>query len=235
MEHRAKKSTTFEDTNVDIAVDSSMKVQSGSIREETHDFEHIDSHNTKQVTRIMKDFRRCKKDAVKIVLSTLDAGECELFQLPIRYYAGNCDSFRQGLIVNGLVSDYLISVTLEFLSQCEHEDFNEMVRKVKGNLRTPVDWNEILAHFGVLEQCKLNIAKGIQAVIGCLCDDAKRLFFKSNKYWHATIPPFLTLVSNLLLPSSLVYLSATVYNVLLQNEAFLDSIVQKAFWSSYRQ
>jgi hypothetical protein len=234
LERRAKKSTTFEDTNVDIAVDSSMKVQSGSIREEIHDFEHIDSHNTKQVTRIMKDFRRCKKDAVKIVLSTLDAGECDLFQLPIRYYAGNCDSFRQGLIVNGLVSDYLISVTLEFLSQCEHEDFNEMVRKVKGNLRTPVDWIEILAHFGVLEQCKLNIAKGIQAVIGCLCDDAKRLFFKSNKYWNAAIPPFLTLVSNLLLPSSLVYLSVTVYNVLLQNEAFLDSIVQKAFWSSYR-
>ena len=176
------------------------------------------SYNTKQVANIMKNFRKCKKDAVKIVLSTFDAGEC--------------NSFRLGLVDNGL-----IPVILGFLSQCEHEDFNEMVRKVKGNLRTPVDWIEILAHLSIHEQCKLEIANGIQAVVRCLCDDTKRFFFKSNKCWHEAVPPFLGLVFILLSSSddsSSKVTASTVCNILLQNEGFLESIVHRCFWTSYR-
>ena len=182
----------------------------------TTDFAHADSHNTKQVGRIMKDFLKCKKDAVKRVMSTLNAG--------------NCDSFRHGLIVNGLVS-----VVLGFLSQCEHEDFNDVVNKVKGNLRTPVDWIEILLNLSTFERCKLEIANGIQAVIRCLCDDTKRLFFKSKKYWHQAGPPFLVLISNLLASyDSSNVTAANVSNILLKNEGFLENMIQKSFWSSYR-
>jgi len=177
-----------------------------------------DSHNTKQAARIMKNFRKCKKDAVNSLLSTLGRD--------------NLDSYQQALVDRGL-----ISVTLGFLSQCEHEDFNDMVGRVKGNLQTPVYWITILAHLGNLEQCKLEIANGIQAVIRCLCDDTKRLFFKSNKYWHEAVGEFAILLLCLLRPSSadlsLKVTTTTVYN-LLQSEGFLESIVQKQFWSSHR-
>ena len=184
----------------------------------TNDFVNNNSHNTKQVANIMKNFRKCKKDAVKIVLSILDAGEC--------------DSFRLGLVDNGL-----IPVILGFLSQCEHEDFNEMVKKVKGNLRTPVDWIEILAHLGNVEQCKLEIANGIQAVVHCLCDDSKRLFFKSNKHWHDAVTTFVGLVTGWLFSSDDLaskVTASTVVNILLQNEGFLESMVHRCFWTSYR-
>ena len=61
------------------------------------------------------------------------------------------------------------------------------------------------------------------------------LFFNSNKHWHEAMPHFLRLVSNLV-----SYMNdedespATVCNILLLNEGFLESIVQKAFWTSYR-
>ena len=102
------------------------------------DVVYADSHNTKHIAKIMKDVRKCKKDAVHIILSCLQSGKC--------------DSFRQALINNGL-----ISVILRFLSQCEHEDFKDVIGKVRGNLRTPADWIEILTCFGRVDQCKLDI------------------------------------------------------------------------------
>jgi hypothetical protein len=215
---RIAKKTTIENNSND-RVGGNLKVQSDSVREEIHDFEHADSDNAKLVTRIMKDLRKCKKDAVELVLSFFDVeGENKWFHLT-------------------LVNNGLVSVLLGFLTQCVHEDFNDVVKKVKGNLRTPVDWIEILAHLGLYEQCKVEIASGIQTVIRCLCDDSKRLFFKSNKYWHEAMPPFLTLVSNLLVPSEdkpSNAITVTVYSVLLQYEGFLESIVEKNFLSSYR-
>jgi hypothetical protein len=112
-----------------------------------------------------------------------------------------------------------------------------VVGEVKGNLRTPISWIWILAHFGKLDQCKLDIANGIQSIIRCLTDDTKRLFFKSNLYWYEAITPLLGLVSKLLLPSPgdrSNVTTAAVYDILLQSEGFLDSIVQMCFWSSYR-
>ena len=72
-----------------------------------------------------------------------------------------------------------------------------------------------------------------QALVRCLTDDTKRLFFKSNKYWHEAVTPFVSLLSDMLIPSS-VDISAKVSNILLQNEGFLESIVQKCFWNSHR-
>jgi hypothetical protein len=184
----------------------------------TTDSVHADSHIAKHITKIMKDISKCKKDAAKVLLTTLRAGDC--------------DSFRQGLIVNGL-----ISVILGLLKQCEHKEFNEMVDKVKGNLQTPADWIDILACFCRFEQCKLEIANGIQAVVRCLCDDTKRLFFKSNKYWHDAVTPFVRLVTGLLFSSddsASKVTAATVVIILLQNKGFLESMVHRCFWTSYR-
>jgi hypothetical protein len=175
---------------------------------------YADSHNTKYIAKVMKDIRKCKKDAVQIILSCLQSGKC--------------DSFRQALINNGV-----ISVILRFLSQCEHEDFKDVIGKVRGNLRTPADWIKILIWFGSLDRCKLDIVNGIQALVRCLTDETKRLFFKSNKYWHEAVTPFVSLLSDMLNPSS-VDISAKVSNILLQNEGFLESIVQKCFWNSHR-
>ena len=68
-----------------------------------------------------------------------------------------------------------------------------------------------------------------------LTDDTKRLFIKSNKHWHEAMPHFLRLVSSLV-----SYLNdedespVMVCNILLQNEGFLESAVQTAYWTSYR-
>jgi hypothetical protein len=183
----------------------------------TADLAHTNPHDTThQVTRIMKDMRECKQGAVNVILSTIRKR--------------NCDSFQQDLLDNGL-----ISVVLGFLRLCEHTDYNDVVEKVNGNIRTPADWIEILNYFGEHEHCRLDIANGIQAVIRCLTDDTKRLFFKSNKHWHEAMPYFLRLVSNLVSNLNDEDESpATVCNILLQNEGFLESIVQPAFWTSYR-
>jgi hypothetical protein len=181
---------------------------------------YADSHSTKQVAKVMKDFRKCKKVAVNLLRSNLGGDEDEL------------NSFQQALIDNGL-----LSVLLGFLSQCEHEDFNDVVNKVKGNLRTPADWMEILMKLSTFKQCKVEIANGIQAVLRCMCDDNKRLFFKSNKYWHEAMPTFAALVSDLLSSSddlSTKVTASTVCHILLQNEGFLESIVHRCFWTSYR-
>ena len=99
----------------------------------TTDFVNNNSYSTKQVANIIKNFRKCKQGAVNVELSTICAGEC--------------NSLLLDLVFNGL-----IPVILGLLRQCEHKEFNEMVKKVKGNLRTPVDWIEILAH--LVGKCK---------------------------------------------------------------------------------
>jgi hypothetical protein len=184
----------------------------------TTDFVNNNSYSTKQVANVMKNFRKCKQGAVNVVLSSLRAGEC--------------NSLLLDLVFNGL-----IPATLGLLRQCEHEEFNEMVKKVKGNLQTPIDLIEILLNMSLFEQCKVEIANGIQAVVRCLCNDSKRLFFNSNNYWHQAAPLFAGLVSNLLFSSddlSSKVTASTVCHILLQNEGFLESMVHRCFWTSYR-
>jgi hypothetical protein len=182
--------------------------------------------------QVMEDIPLCKEDGVKIVLSYLGAGD--------RVQLNGWGQFDPGPFQQTVLNNGLISVVLGFLEQCEHGDFSDMVDKVKGNQRTPVDWIKILSHLSTVEQCKLEIACGIEAVVRCMCDDTKRLFFKSNKYWHEAVPQFLSLVSNLLRPSSggvslnVSTEAAAVYDILLMSEGSFESIVQKLFWSSYR-
>jgi hypothetical protein len=57
--------------------------------------------------------------------------------------------------------------------------------------------------------------------------------FKSNKYWHEGIPPFVGLVHNLLTPSS-QSTSTKAGHILLQNKGFPKSMGQMGFWSAYR-
>ena len=101
---------------------------------------------THQVTRIMKDIRECKLVAVDVILSTIRKRDCYSFQ-------------------NDLVDNGLISVLLGLLKLCKHTDYNDVVEKVKGNIRTPADWIEILTCFGNHDQCRLDIANRIQAVV----------------------------------------------------------------------
>ena len=172
--------------------------------------------------RVMEDIPLCKEDGVKTVLSYLGKGSA-------------LKTFLHTVVNKGL-----ISVVFGFLKQCEHGDFSDMVDKVQGDQRTPADWIMILSHLSTVEQCKLEIACGIEAIVRCLCDDTKRLFFKSNKYWHEAVPPFLSLLSNLLRPSSgdvssnVSTEAAAVYDILLQSKGSFESIVQKHFWSSHR-
>ena len=110
----------------------------------------------------MNDIRECKLVAVDVILSTIR-----------KSYKRDYDSFHKGLADNRL-----IPVVLGFLRLCEHTDFNDVVKKVKGNIQTPADWMEILVCFGNHDQCRLEIANGIQAVVCCLCDDTKRSLFQ---------------------------------------------------------
>ena len=225
LERRAKKST-IGDAHINRG-GGSMKSQSRydgvtqykpPTGEGFHDLAHADSQMTFQVANIVTDIRKCKQGAVNVVLSSLRAGEC--------------NSLLLDLVDNGL-----IPVILGLLRQCEHKEFNEMVKKVKGNLQTPADLIVILVSYSSGEQFKMEIANGIQAIVRCLCDDSKRLFFMSNKYWNEAVPLFFDLVLNLLSSSddsSSKVTASTVSNILLQNEGFLDSVVQTAFWSSYR-
>ena len=96
----------------------------------------------------MKDIRECKLVAVDVILSTIRNRDC--------------DSFQKDLVDNGL-----ISVLLGLLKLCEHTDYNDVVEKVEGNIRTMADWIEILTCFGNHDQCRLDIANGIQAVVWC--------------------------------------------------------------------
>lgn len=186
----------------------------------TTDFAHANSHNTKYAARIMKDFHKCKKNAMKVVLSSIFSSSST--------FSSDCESFQQALLDHGL-----LSVVLRFLMRCIHEDFKDVVGSVKGNLQTPTDWVEILTWFTRFEKCNLEIANGVRAIIPCMCDDTKRQFFKSNKYWHEGIPPFFGLVDNLLNRSS-QSTSTKAGHILLQNKGFLESMVQMGFWSAYR-
>lgn len=98
------------------------------------DFAHANSHNMKYVARIMKDFRKCKKNAMKDFLLSIFSS--------LSTFSSNCESFQQALLDHGL-----LSVVLGFLRRCEHEDFKDVVGSVKGNLQTLADWVEILTWF----------------------------------------------------------------------------------------
>ena len=103
-----------------------------------------------------------------------------------------------------LVRSGIASTILDFLKRCEHETFEEVVAGVGGNLVTPSSWIKVLFSDAALREeggsLWLLIAQNIGPLVRCMCDDTKRLFYKSNKHWRSSIGPFVRLIHHMLLP-----------------------------------
>jgi len=107
---------------------------------------------------------------------------------------------------------------LSFLGRCEDETFQGVMSNVShgdigGDLKSPTVWIRILLKTCYLEpSCSLQIAENIGPLVKCMCNDTKRLFFKSNVYWAEAILAFVDLVSNILLATSPSTTTTAVYN-----------------------
>jgi len=150
-----------------------------------------------------------------------------------------------------LVPPTALSIVLNFLKRCEDETFVEVMDSVRlkdeafmgfrgaccGDLVTPSTWINILqkASSGSSEpRCILQIAENIGPLVRCMCNDMKRLFFKSNKHWKDGILPFVDLIGKMISTS----IGSTDENgedkksvdMLLTREGLLGSIVQWGYW-----
>jgi len=123
----------------------------------------------------------------------------------------------------------VLSVVLFFLQRCEHECLDAVVNtNIKSNVQSPSIWIRVLQQAVSREEsCRVQVAKNIGPLVSCMCNDTKRLFFKSNKHWGEGIMSFVRLIYNL------VYLGdkkAEVIESLFEYEGLLNSIVQWQFW-----
>ena len=126
----------------------------------------------------------------------------------------------------------ILSSTLHgFLKKCEDETFEALISNVGGDLKSPSLWIKVLLKAVELEpSCMGEIVKNIGPLIRCMCNDTKRLFFKSNKHWQEGILPFVQLVSDMVCNST----DWEVVKTLLKNEGLLASIIQWIFWDEHR-
>ena len=93
---------------------------------------------------------------------------------------------------------------LSFLKRCEDETHRQVLRGVRGDLRTPATWIEVLLHCAIHvheksfnKSLQLQIVENIGPLVRCMCNDTERLFFKSNKHWNASIVSFVQLISTI--------------------------------------
>ena len=128
----------------------------------------------------------------------------------------------------------ILSTVLKFLKRCEDDTFVKVMLDVGGgNLTTPKSWVRILIKAEVQEEsCRLQIAQSIGPLVRCMCNDTKRRFFKSNKYWVGTIHAFGCLIHNMILKAvdNSDKNGKIIIDTLLQYEGLLISIVQWGFW-----
>ena len=97
------------------------------------------------------------------------------------------------------------------------------------NVQSPSIWIRVLQQAVSREEsCRVQVAKNIGPLVSCMCNDTKRLFFKSNKHWKEGIMSFVRLISNLIYLSGIK--KANVIDPLLEYEGLLASIVQWRFW-----
>ena len=131
----------------------------------------------------------------------------------------------------------VISAILDLLQHCENTTLGKMNASVSGNLKTPSTWVRLLWKASVVEpNCQLQIAQNIGPLVRCMCDDTKRLFFRSNKHWGESIYPFEGLICKLLEKS--IESRETgggnkrkIINILLlKHGGLLQTIVQWGFW-----
>jgi len=128
----------------------------------------------------------------------------------------------------------ILSKVLKFLKRCENETFRQVMLDVGGNLKMPRSWVYILIKAEVQEEsCRLQIAQSIGPLVRCMCNDTRRLFFKSNTHWVDTTQAFVALINNMILHSvnnSDKIKGKEIIDTLLQHEGLLTSIVQWGFW-----
>lgn len=98
----------------------------------------------------------------------------------------------------------IVNVVLDFLKRCEDTTLSELVdTNIKGSINTPSLWINILDMApdeeadGLDISNRLHIAKNIGPLVRCMCNDTKRLFFKSKKHWRESIWAFQRLIHNM--------------------------------------
>ena len=148
------------------------------------------------------------------------------------------DSDRLGFSAPHVLSIRSVPIVLNFLKRCEDESFEQVIDSVGGDLKTPMHWIEVLA-FSVRRldfDCNLQIAENISPLVGCMCNDTERLFFKSNEHWGESIILFTALIYHLLTKQDNVeHVEYTkIAHSLLNHGGLLRSIVQWGFWDEHR-
>ena len=88
-------------------------------------------------------------------------------------------------------ADSVLSSVLNFLQRCEDETFGEVMASTGGDLATPSLWIQLLYKTSRIKEPSyiLQIANNIGPMVRCMCNDTRRLFFKSNKHWGESIVP----------------------------------------------
>ena len=70
-----------------------------------------------------------------------------------------------------------VLAVLGFLKRCEHETFVQVMRSVRGNLKTPSTWLDILVKATSIEQSyNVQITENIGPLVQCMCADTERMF-----------------------------------------------------------
>ena len=135
---------------------------------------------------------------------------------------------------NGILYEQsgILSTVLKFLKRCEDDTFVKVMLDVGGgNLTSPQSWVQVLIKAEVQEpSCRLRIAQNITPLVRCMCNDTKRLFFKSNMHWLDTIQAFAALIHNMILHSVSNFKGKKIIDTLFQYEGLLTSIIQWGFW-----
>ena len=125
---------------------------------------------------------------------------------------------------------------LGFLQKCEHEMLAKVVVDIGGDITSPTTWIKLLLRARVLEpRCCLQIAENIGPLVRCMCNDTKRVLFKSNKHWRDSIVPFVELIYTVLYVEGARDEKRKITDALFEHEGLLKSIVRWGFWEdAYR-
>lgn len=134
----------------------------------------------------------------------------------------------------------ILSTAIDFLNRCEDETFDQVLRSVGGDLKSPSLWIHILSRGSLNERSsKLQIAENIGPLVSCMINDTERTFFKSNNHWRQGIEVFVYLLSNVTqrqntLGQEIQIENMNIIETLLQHDGLLRFVIQMAFWGEHR-
>ena len=142
---------------------------------------------------------------------------------------------------SSFVESGIVSTALEFLNRCEDQTFDQVLRSVGGDLKSPSLWIHILSRGSYVEpSSKLQIVENIGPLVRCMVNDTERTFFKSNKHWRDGIAVFVYLLSNVTqrqdpsLGKEIQIENMNIVEALLKYDGLLRFIIQMGFWRDYR-